>query len=443
MNNFIRSLMKKYDSYCFVDTNTFLHYIMFTEINWNILTKSKSVLLIVCSDVLRELEKKKNLDPDINIRNRARKVISKMAEIGSKSFFCKIKNDIDLMFIPDEPSVDWTNQGLNEKIVDDRIIASILTNNHLSNPILITSDFGLKLKARNKGIKCISVPKEHRIEIIKDNKNDEIIKLRNRVNFLENRLPITKLKILADSKPAEFINIALSKIATPSEGELNGKLKAIRHELQYKPSSQNLGIISDLILYTKDEIERYEEDLNEYIREMYKYYQEEYKFKEIQSRLIELKFLIINEGSQPAEDIEIIMNFPDGFEMFSKDEFSKNPKEPGKPTLPRSTAEMISYMATIPNIHKNILSDLRMPSVDELGIDPNLPSGPLIRKTNSYEARYSLNKLKHGIQEYLKPVYVLFESIDQAKPFNISYTILADNLPEPSSGNLHIVILKN
>ncbi|MHA1275437.1 MAG: PIN domain-containing protein [Promethearchaeota archaeon] len=432
--------MKKYDSYCFIDTNSFLHYKMFTEIDWNKLTNSKLVLLIVCPDVLRELEKKKNLDPDINIRNRARKVISKMAEIGSKSSFCKIKNDIDLMFIPDEPSVDWTNQGLNEKIVDDRIIASILTNNHLSNPILITSDFGLKLKARNKGIKCISVPKEHRIEIIKDNKNDEIVKLRNRVNFLENRLPITKLKILADSKPAEFINITLSKIATPSEGELNGKLKAIRHELQYKPSSQNLGIISDLILYTKDEIERYEEDLNEYIREMYKYYQEEYKFKEIQSRIIELKFLIINEGNQPAEDIEIFMVFPDGFEMFSEEEIPKRPKEPEKPIPPRSTIDMLSKISYMP---KTAFPNLMIPSIDNVGINRNLSSGPHIRKKDSYEVNYRVDKLKHGIQKYLKPVYVLFESFDQAKPFNISYTILADNLPEPSNGNLHIVILKN
>ena len=84
-----------------------------------------------------------------------------------------------------------------------------------------------------------------------------------------------------------------------------------------------------------------------------------------------------------------------------------------------------------------------MPSIDELGIDPNLPSGPLIRKTNSYEVRYSLNKLKHGIQVYLKPVHIMFKSIDLANSFKISYSILADNLPEPSSGNLHIVILKN
>jgi len=69
--------MNKYDSYCFIDTNTFLHYRMFTEIEWSKLINSNSVLLIVCPDVLRELDQKKFSENDINIRNMARKVISK------------------------------------------------------------------------------------------------------------------------------------------------------------------------------------------------------------------------------------------------------------------------------------------------------------------------------------------------------------------------------
>jgi len=431
--------MKKYDSYCFIDSNSFLHYKMFTEIDWNKLTNSKSVLLIVCTDVLRELDQKKFLENDINIRNRAQKVISKISKMAKDNNIYKIKNNLDLMFITNEPSINWGKQGLSENIPDDRIVACILENNKcFKNIILITSDLGLKLKASNKGIKCMSLPFEYRIKIKKDKKQEEIEKLRDRITFLENKLPITKLKILADNKPAEFINITLSKITTPSEDELNGKLKAIRHELQYNPSSQKLGIFSDLLLYTKDEIERYEEDLNEYIKEMYKYYQEDYKFKEIQSRLIELKFLIINEGSQPAEDIEIFMIFPDGFEMFSEEEIPKKPKEPEKPIPPRNTIEMLSKISYMP---KTTFSNLMIPSIDNVGINRNLSSGPHIRKIDSYEVNYRVDKLKHGIQKYLKPVYVLFESIDQAKPFNISYTILADNLPEALNGNLHIVIL--
>jgi rRNA-processing protein FCF1 len=436
--------MKKYDSYCFIDTNSFLHYKMFTEVDWDKLTNSKSVLLVVCPDVLRELDQKKFSGNDTNIRNRAQKVISKMSKMVKNNNIYKIKNNLDLMFIPNEPAIDWAKQGLREQIPDDRIIASILEKNkHFNNTILITSDLGLKLKASNKGIRCISLPDEYRIKIKKDKKYEEILKLRNRVAFLENRLPITKLKILSKNKHVDFIDITLNKITATSEGEINKKIKAIRHELQFKPFPQNNGIIKNLLLSTKDEIERYKEDLNEYTKEMSKYYQEEHKYKELQSRIIDLKFVIINEGNQPAEGIEIFMNFPDGFEMISEDELPKNPKEPEKPTPPRSTMEMISNMPTISNIHKTILSDLKMPSVDELGIDPNLPSGPLIRKTNSYEVRYSLNKLKHGIQVYLKPVYIIFKSIDLAKSFEISYSILADNLPEPYNDELHIIISKN
>jgi len=431
--------MNKYDSYCFIDSNSFLHYRMFTDINWNKVTNSSSVLLIVCPAVLKELDQKKFSDYDINIRNRSQQVLSKMSKMATSNLIYKIEKNLDLLFISSEPSIDWEKEGLSSQIADDRIIASILgQKNNFKNIILVTSDIGLTLKASNKGIKCISLPDEYRLNIKKDKKQKEIEKLRNKITVLENRLPVLKLKILADNEPADFIKITLNQIAAPSEDELNRKLKAIRHELQFKPSSKNLGIFSDLLLYTKDEIERYEEDLNEYIKEMYKYYQEEYKFREIQSRLIELKFVIINVGNQPAEDIEIFTNFPDGFVMFSEDELPKKPKEPEKPTLPRTQQEMISNFqkSLIPNF-----PNLNIPSIIAPNINRNLSSGPQIRKTNSYEVKYDLDKLKHGIQKYLKPVYVLFESINLTKSFKVSYSILADNLPEPSNGNLNIVIL--
>ena len=432
--------MNKYDSYCFIDTNSFLHYKMFTDINWSKITNSTSVLLIVCPAVSSELDKKKHSDNDINIRNRAQRVISKMSKMATSNLIYKIEKNLDLLFISREPSIDWEKEGLSAKIPDDRIIASILEQkNYFNNIILISSDLGLKLKARNKEIKCISLPDEYLLKIKKDKRQKEIEKLRNKIAFLENRLPILKLKILADNEPADFIKITINRVTNPSKDELMKKVRVIKDELKYKPA-QKFGILTDLLLYTKDEIERYEKDLDKYTEGMLKYYQEEYKFKEIQSRLIELKFVIINVGNQPAEDIEIFTNFPDGFVMFSEDELPKKPKEAEKPIPPRSTIDMLSKISYMP---KTAFPNLTIPSIDNVGINRNLSSGPHIRKTDSYEVNYRVDKLKHGIQKYLKPVYVLFESFDQAKPFNISYTILADNLPEPSNGNLNIVILKN
>jgi len=431
--------MNKYDSYCFIDSNSFLHYRMFTDINWNKVTNSSSVLLIVCPAVLKELDQKKFSEHDINIRNRSQQVISKMSKMVTSNKIHKIKKNLDLMFISSEPSIDWEKEGLSSQIPDDRIVVSMLEQkNNFKNIILVTSDIGLTLKASNKGIKCISLPDEYRLNIKKDKKQKEIEKLRDKITVLENKLPVLKLKILADNELADFIKITLNQITAPSEDELAEKFKVIKDELKYKPSSNTFEIFTDLLSYPKVEIERYEKDLDKYIEEMLKYYKKEYKFKEIQSRLIELKFLIINEGNQPAEDIEIFMNFPDGFKMFSEDEIPRKPKEPEKPIPPRSTIDMLSKISYMP---KTAFPNLTIPSIDNVGINRNLSSGPHIRKTNSYEVKYRVDKLKHRIQKYLKPVYVLFESIDQAKPFNISYSILADNLPEPSNGNLNIVIL--
>ena len=431
--------MNKYDSYCFIDSNSFLHYRMFTDINWNKVTNSSSVLLIMCPAVLRELDQKKFSAYDINIRNRSQQVISKMLEMKTSNTINKIKKTLDLMFISNEPSIDWEKEGLSAQIPDDRIIASILgQKNNFKNIILVTSDIGLTLKASNKGVKCISLPNEYRLNIKKDKRQKEIEKLRNKITVLENRLPVLKLKILADNEPADFIKITLNQITAPSEDKLAEKLKVIKDELKFKPSSNTFEIFTNLLSYPKDEIERYEKDLDKYIEEMLKYYKKEYQFIELQSRLIELKFVIINNGNQPAEDIDIFMNFPDGFKMFSENEIPRKPKESEKPIPPRSTIDMLSKISYMP---KTAFPNLTIPSIDNVGINRNLSSGPHIRKTDSYEVNYRVDKLKHGIQKYLKPVYVLFESIDQAKPFNISYSILADNLPEPSNGNLNIVIL--
>jgi len=431
--------MNKYDSYCFIDTNSFLHYRMFTDINWSKITNSTSVLLIVCSAVSSELDKKKHSDNDINIRNRAQRVISEMSKMATSNLIYKIEKNLDLLFISREPSIDWEKEGLSAKIPDDRIIASILEQkNYFNNIILISSDLGLKLKARNKEIKCISLPDEYLLKIKKDKRQKEIEKLRNKIAFLENRLPILKLKILADNEPADFIKITINQITTPSEDELAEKLKVIKDELKYKPSSKTFEIFTDLLSYPKYEIERYEKDLDKYIEEMLKYYKKEYKFKELQSRLIELKFVIINNGNQPAEDIDIFMHFPDGFVMFPEDKLPQKPKEPEKPIPPRTQQEMISNLV---NLSMPNLPIFNIPSINP-NINQNFSSGPKIRKTNSYKVEYRLNKVKHGIQMYLDgPVYILFESIELAKSFKISYSILADNLPEPSNGNLNIVIL--
>jgi len=430
--------IKKYDSYCFIDSTIFLHFKLFTEIEWNRLVNSTSTLLVICPAVMKELDLKKDLGYDINIRHRARKVISKISEILNSKLICSIKKNLDLEFLPNEPSIDWRKEQLDPEISDDRIIASILEQkNNFQNIILVADDTGLKLKASSRGITCLSLPEKYRLSEKKDKKEIENEQLKNRIAFLENSLPSIKLKIFDGDQPSDFIKYKLTTYIAPTDIELKERLNILKNELEYNPPSKTFGGFTGIWQnISEDEIKRYEKDLDDYIKKMPAYFKKENAFKEYHSRLIELRFVILNTGNKPAEDIDIFIKFPDGFEVLSEDDIPTKPDEPEKPIPPRSIQDTLYGIRnfSIPNLNPIIPYNIN-PNVNS-----NLPSGPRIKKTNSYDVNYDIPKLKHGLMHELDSVYILFKSIGLAKSFHIKYSILADNLPEPSEGTLNIVI---
>src|ERR1035437_5850802 len=109
-----------------IDTNSLLHYHLFTEINWCDELSCDKIILIMPPTVLKELDKIKFSDSDIDIRNRARKVLSKISENINKNNVIDITPKIQLRFIVNEPKINWEMNNLDPNIPDDRIIASAL-----------------------------------------------------------------------------------------------------------------------------------------------------------------------------------------------------------------------------------------------------------------------------------------------------------------------------
>lgn len=456
----VELIVEKYDISCFIDTNIFLHYQMFTEIDWNELTHKRSVLLVICSTVLSELDKKKDLDPDINVRNRARRVVAKLSELEGRENVCdnihKLKDNVDILFIPYETNFNWENQNLevlDKNINDDRIIASILTNAHLNNPVLVTSDLGFKLKAKGRNIKYISMPPDkYRIEIIKDSKDKEINKLKEKIEYLKNRIPRLKMGFSNGKKDyIDHVEKVINAINILSEEDIAKRVQIEKANLEYKkddPSNflDEKSPIGAMLRYPEKEIQRYKKDLDEYILNLYKYYKEENTYKCNKSRTVKLGFVLINEGTQPAKDVEIFVYFPDDFELFKNNEFQKKPLKPKKPIQPRNQLDMmqssIKNALNSPNSQRSIDIKELWRSIDN--VDIGEPIGPIIKKTTEgYEVIYTINKLKHGIHISLNPIYVLFKTIDSAKSFKVEYIILSDNIPDSIRGSLNVKITKN
>ena len=154
-----------------------------------------------------------------------------------------------------------------------------------------------------------------------------------------------------------------------------------------------------------------------------------------------LSIILINDGSCPADDIDIFMHFPDGFELFDEDEYEKEPEAPKPPRKPRSIWEeaearfsMGSFNFGDHGLYSPGLGHLRLPA------SPSNVSGPKIERTKSYDVKVNVRKAKHGIEEALDVMYLTFEPSAVVRGFTIDYAIHASNLPTHITGKLNVIV---
>lgn len=438
-------IMKAEICHCFIDANTFLHYRSFTEVDWCEELGANRVILVVCLAVVRALDEKKLSGSNSKIRKRARKIISKLRELGNVKKQVEIRPNVGLLFAVREPDIKWKVEGLSPDLPDDRIVATVLKESvDKDNVVLLTADLGLQLKAESKGIRCHTLPDNLQLKPKRSPEEEELVKLREKLSRLENRLPVLSVKLVSEDGINSFGRFRLRKMPGLSSANIDSRVAEISKKLQYFSTDKNKkGSLASLILSyvqpSQEEIDRYGKDVERYIEEMRNYLKKEWEYRDVRSRTIELRFALVNEGTGSAEEVDIFLYFRDGFEICNASNLPKEPTPPDEPVPPRSVEEMLvdlrkidfSYLPNLPRIPSTIVT----PQFRE-----DIPQGPRIKKIKSYEVAFSTPKLKHGFLIKFDPVYVIFPSIETGKSFNVNYSILAGNLPEKIEGEVHIII---
>ena len=425
--------------YCYVDTNTFLHFQFFTEVNWCHELQMERVVLVVCPAVLNELDEQKFSD-DAKVRERAKKVISRLAELADAGQHAEIRKGVEILFVTKEPDVDWDAKGLSRVILDDRIIAAILSEESTKdNSLLLTADLGLRLKAQSKNISCRSLPESLRLSQKKSPEEEELKRLRERLSRLENRLPALTLKLASEENESrDFLRFPLRKVPPLTQADIEVKMAEIRKNYQQPPSSPAANpMLAFLSLgISQTEIDRFNKQVEQYLKEMPDYLRGKQVYDEFLARTITLRPCLVNDGNSPAEDIDIFMQFPDGFSLADDEHFPKPPLPPQKPTTPRTLTEIFQHMGSYPDL----LGKIYMPSFRSHLRSPDSPKGPFIKKTNSYEVKFYVPKLKHGLMVELDPIHVIFPSFESPHRFHVDYSIIAANHPEEIKGKVHIIV---
>ncbi len=424
---------------CYLDTNSLIHFRLFSEIDWLTELNSKSVEIIVSPTVLQELDRKKFAELDIDIRNRCKKIIAKLSEYHSGS---NIKENVKIVFLSKEPKIDWLTEGLSPDIPDDRIIATVIENNDLESVVLLSSDLGLKLKAQSRNIKTHSLSDALLIQVKKNKQEEELTKLRQRLTFLETRFPKLVLKIVDDDSSSTFKKYFFDPVKAYDSTEAKKIVNELKEKLQYIPPTVDKNTLSGALLQfaipSDERISKYEKDVEKYLLDLENYFKDEWEYNDMLSRIFEIKLVLINEGTEPAEDVDIFLQFPDGFVMFEEEKYPRKPKKPEEPEKPRSLSEMVMRNNLGLTVSSSLLRSPYYPPHSPI-IPKRTDTSPNIKKTNSYDVRFTIDKLKHRMNIELDPLYIYFEDHDSIKSFSFDYILLASNNPEEFRGDLNIV----
>jgi rRNA-processing protein FCF1 len=425
--------------YIFLDTNILVHYKEIEQIDWLRIIGDNSCEIIVAPIVIDELEQ-------LKIKNKAsvRKVKKLLNEIEDYSNRVKneIRTNVFVSILFEKPKqITYDNYGLNFNEQDHRLFATVLEYKDAYKErqiILISNDTGVRIRAKHYRINALKLPEENKLP---EESDPDVVKIRElEIEIRKLKLKIPKPLVTFDNGK-DFIQFKIFTRDINWDRFIEEKMAEIissyprlekKKELYDDPNKIFLPVSSIFSDLSKEQIDDYSTSLISYF-EKYKDYLNKlclYYKRDLLSVIF--SFILFNDGNTPAEVIDILFHFPDGFQLFDYDEFQDIPQKPIPPKKPKNLLEQFNSFNTSANMPYDFSNISHPPSID---LKINKPS---IKKTNSYDVNYEIGYIKHFHKIELEKVVALYESFEKMKNFQINYSITAENIPEQVHGVLNV-----
>ena len=145
----------------FPDTNVLLHYPPLSQIDWCSLTASEAVKLVICLQVIHELDEKKN---DSHLSDRAARAIKEISGLSESGL--PARADVTLEVFNREVRLVEFPDTLSPDSKDDRIVHLVKAyqQQHTDEKVaVVTEDYGMKLRCKAHGIALFEPDKSKRL----------------------------------------------------------------------------------------------------------------------------------------------------------------------------------------------------------------------------------------------------------------------------------------
>jgi hypothetical protein len=427
----------------FPDTNIFLHYRALNEIDWCALLCVQELEIEIAPIVTRELEEQKTLHSSQKLRERADRSLRLLHQHLSNP---RLRHGVTVRFLAKEPTDDIArSRGLNLRLGDDWLIGTLLLYREEisdSRCVIAAGDLPMTVKARHYEIEIITPDERFRLPSEQDPLEKKNKQLEAELLRYQKREPLLDMHFVGGSKHHNFYLSRPTATFDP-EPEIQSKLAAAVGKCQpveLKPKQvksltktvdsplvQSAGFIAEALEGFAEFGRNFYEDYNvrvaEYRVAYEKYLRDTVAFATLPARTI---LIVENRGTCPAEDIHVLLHFPDGFTLHGDKDPPEKPREPVVPSKEINLGVSMFRTPEFPD-YRNL----------QHFYDPTQPT---IRKTKSYEVTFESEELQHGLIWNLDPLYIVFDSFESATSFSFGYSIHAGNMIDEETGMLAVVI---
>jgi len=418
----------------FIDTNCLLHYPPLADFTWMNIPESTNVKIVMCMQVIHELDDKKN---DTALSERASKAIKDIEHYHNLEN--PIRPNLILNIFNEEILKSDFIDKLSPDSKDDRIVYLIKKYQTIypSETVhILTEDLGMKIRCKGYSIPVIVPDKTKRLpnplsdlEKKLKQKTDELIRL-------QNRLPEVKVILSETRKGPAVLELPVYHLVKPVGIDLERAVTTER--LIFLPVNDEIIEIATgkkvygwskrfLDKLTPAVRDLFIHEVEEYLTKYRQWIIAEHEFKqENPARIIQFYINVQNTGNSPAEDIDINLLFPPIFNYFKHDyEISGIlPQPPEKPRKPRMPFQDSSC-------ENDYVRPINMPG---LSYNTRIPGEPWLKVYSEPNGGYKLNLCIKKLNQYkhycFGPIEIMFSSWDVLKPFQIEGNLTSSSLPD-------------
>lgn len=421
--------------YAYLDTNVLVEFLPPRDLDWCAILVTKTVVLVITSVVLRELNEIKDSGKLTTAkRQRVSQRMKWLREVlleqpGHESV--RLPNGVsiesDLVSVPE---AIYSDNHLDRIIGDSQLIASVINGRKRGWRVcLVTDDLGAQLQAKRCGLDSFSLPQNKRCSAETDPRDKELRDLKAQLADSLARQPKVTL---GRANGAALFDAYVFKPMPDSDEQVDHQLVLIRDALRLdSPELKAEMLVRGAI--SEREKRRYSSECDSYVEKIASILPDMIRYHNSKTLYVELGDLILNNvGTTPADAVEIHLFLPDTARWAQEE-----PTRPKWQEVPELPVPVIYELA-----RRIAKGDIGRSADDDSVTVARYGSAPPEFKVDGQTAVFCIAKLKHGQSKKLPRIFLAFKTHEDASPLAIRYEVHADNLPRRAEGEIVVNVSK-